>query len=249
MADPLALAGRLLDEARTGRSDATTRGELASLDPDELATALADDASRIAFWLNVYNAAVRSRILADRAAYRRRWRFFATPAVEVAGHRLSPNAIEHGILRRSVFVIGLGYVRNPLPSSFERRMRVSEVDPRIHFALNCGARSCPPFAAWNRTTLDEDLERATSTYLASESQRSPDGRAIRVPRLLLWFRGDFGGRGGIIRLLRRHGLVAPGQDPDLQFGPYDWTLDIAEHHNIELAAGGSVSPLSARDED
>ena len=227
MADPLALARQLLDDARSGRPDTTARAALASVEPDELAAALAEDASRIAFWLNVYNAVVRARILADPAAYRRRWRFFAATAVVVAGRPLSPSAIEHGILRRSALLIGLGYLHNPLPSAFERRMRVARVEPRIHFALNCGARSCPPLAAWEPATLDEDLERATAAYLTTESRRLEDGREVRVPRLLLWFRGDFGGSGGVRRLLRRHGILRPDERPRLRFGPYDWTIDVA----------------------
>ncbi len=227
MADPLAIARQLLDDARSGRLDTTANAELASLDPDELAAALSDDVSRIAFWLNVYNAVVRARILADPAAYRRRWRFFAAPAVVVAGRALSPNAIEHGILRRSAVLIGLGYVRNPFPSSFERRMRVSRVDPRIHFALNCGARSCPPLAAWDSATLHGDLERATAAYLTSECRRLGNGREVRVPRFLLWYLGDFGGPAGVRRLLRRHGVLRPHERLGLRFGPYDWTLDVA----------------------
>jgi len=188
--------------------------------------ALPDDAARIAFWLNVYNAAVRARLLRDPAAYRRRWRFFAAPAVTIAGRRLSPNAIEHGILRRSAFLVGLGYVRNPLLSRFERLLRVERVDPRVHFALNCGARSCPPLAAWEPATLDADLERATGAYLLAESARSADGRELTVPRLLSWYRGDFGGRAGILRLLRRHGVLGAGESPRLRFGDYDWTLEL-----------------------
>jgi hypothetical protein len=225
LADPAALARRLLEDARAGRPT-TARAELASLDPGELAAALADDPSRITFWLNVYNAALRARIRADPGAYRRRWRFFNAPAVVVAGQHLSPNAIEHGILRRSAFLIGLGYLRNPFPSTFERQMRVSRVDPRIHFALNCGARSCPPLAAWDRATLDEDLERATTDYLTSESRRTAGGREVRVPRLLLWYRGDFGGPGGVRSVLRRHGVLHPGERVRLVFGPYDWSLDL-----------------------
>ena len=226
MADPLALARQLIEDALAGRPGTMARAELASLDPDELATALADDPSRIAFWLNVYNAAVRARIRSDPGAFRRRWRFFAAPAVVVAGRRLSPNAIEQGILRRSAFLIGLGYLRNPFPSTFERQMRVSRVDPRIHFALSCGARSCPPLSAWSPDTLDADLERATAAYLTSESRRASESNEIHVPRLLSWYRGDFGGAAGVTRLLRRHGIVGPDERPRLRFRAYDWTLDV-----------------------
>ncbi len=225
---PLALARAFLEDARAARPEDAARATLAALRPDALAAALPDDAARIAFWLNVYNAAVRTRLLRDPAAYRRRWRFFAAPAVTVAGRRLSPNAIEHGILRRSAFLAGLGYVRNPAPFRFERQLRVERVDPRVHFALNCGARSCPPLAAWDPATLDGDLDRATGAYLAAESARSADGRELVVPRLLRWYRGDFGGREGILSLLRRHGVLAAGDSPCLRYADYDWTLDLTD---------------------
>lgn len=80
----------------------------------------------------------------------------------MAGQPLSPNAIEHGMLRRSALLVGLGYLRNPFPSRFERALRVRRPDPRVHFALDCGARSCPPLATWTVATLDHDLERATA---------------------------------------------------------------------------------------
>jgi hypothetical protein len=230
--DPLEIARDFVDEARVGRDTAAARAALAGLDPTALAAAVPDGSARIAFWLNVYNGAVRARLLADPEAYRWRWPFFATPAVTVAGRRLSPNAIENGLLRRSAFLAGLGYLRNPLPSRFERLLRVERVDPRIHFALNCGARSCPPLAAWEPATLDADLETATGAYLAAGSVRSADGSVLTVPRLLRWYRGDFGGRAGILALLRSHGVIGTDETPRLRYGDYDWTLDLAD------AAGG-----------
>ncbi len=226
--DPLDLARRLLVEARTGAADPSCRAALASLDPRELAAALRDQPSRTVFWLNVYNAAVRARLLADPAAFRPRWRFFTTSAITVAGRRLSPNAIEHGLLRRSALSLGLGHLHNPAPSAFERRLRVARVDVRIHFALNCGARSCPPLAAWEPATLDDDLERATRAYLVAETRRRDAGRTLLVPRLLLWYRGDFGGSAGVRRLLERHAVIAPGEQPRIRYGRYDWTLDLDE---------------------
>ena len=226
--DPLALARRLLVEARAGVADPSCRAALASLDPSELAAALRDEPSRTAFWLNVYNASVRARLLADPAAFRPRWRFFTTSAITVAGRRLSPNAIEHGLLRRSALSLGLGYLRNPAPSAFERGLRVARVDARMHFALNCGARSCPPLAVWEPASLDDDLERATRAYLIAETRRRSAGRTLLVPRLLLWYRGDFGGSAGVRRLLERHAVIAAGEQVRIRYGRYDWTLDLDE---------------------
>ncbi len=106
-------------------------------------------------------------------------------------------------------------------------MRVTRVDPRVHFALNCRARGCPPLAAWDHATLDEDLERGTATFLTTESHRAEDGREVIVPPLLLWYRGDFGGPAGLRSLLRGHGVLAPDERPRVRFGAYDWTLDVA----------------------
>jgi hypothetical protein len=224
--EALDAAAALVAAARTGRRDPRAERRLAALDPTALAVALADPAHRLAFWLNVYNGAVRARLFQDPAAYRRRWRFFSASAITVAGRRLSPNAIEHGILRRSAFALSLGYLRNPVPSRFERMHRVGRVDPRIHFALNCGARSCPPLAAYDPEHLDAQLDAATRSYLSSETAVLDDGATVRVPRLLLWYVGDFGGKGGILRLLRRFEVIEPLAAPRVAFGAYDWTLAV-----------------------
>lgn len=208
----------------------------------KLAAELAEAAPRLAFWINVYNGAVRARLLRDPGGYRHRWRFFSATAVTVAGQRLSPNAIEHGILRRSVVVLGLGYVHNPVPSPFERLHRVERLDPRVHFALNCGARSCPPLAAYDPEGLDARLDAAARSYLESETALVDGGETVRVPRLLQWYLGDFGGRAGILRQLHRYGVVDPGRSPRITFGAYDWTLALDEpSQRAELSAGGPAS--------
>jgi len=224
--DALDAAASLVAAARAGRRDNQAEDRLAALDPTALAVALSDPAHRLAFWLNVYNGAVRARLLQDPAAYRRRWRFFSSPAITVAGRRLSPNAIEHGILRRSAISLGLGYVRNPVPSRFERLHRVGRLDPRIHFALNCGARSCPPLAAYHPEHLDAQLDAAARSYLSGETAVLDGGASVRIPRLLLWYLGDFGGRSGILRLLRRFEVIGPRAAPRVTFGAYDWTLAV-----------------------
>ena len=46
---------------------------------------------------------------------------------------------------------------------------VSPVDPRIHFALVCGAKSCPPIKVYTPTSLQEGLDSATMAFC--EGQR------------------------------------------------------------------------------
>jgi len=211
---------RAVRSADDGDGGPAARRRIAERSPAAL-EALAPD-ERLAFWIDVYNAATGAALLSDPERFEHRRRFFSTPVVTVAGEELSLDAIEHGILRRSQWKYGLGYVPNPFPSAFVRRHRVAEPDPRIHFALNCGAASCPPVAAYEPATVDEALDSAAESYLRAETTVA-DG-VVRVPRLLLWYRGDFGGGSGIRRLLREHGVIASDEDPRIRYREYDWSL-------------------------
>ena len=220
-ADPLGLAVDYLLATRSADERTASRLEqqMAALDGEQLAASLSDDASRMAFWIDVYNAAVVRQVHYDFGTALARQRFFRRPVVSVAGQPLSLDAIEHGILRRSRWKLGLGYVANPLPSRFERGHRVDSLDARIHFALNCAAASCPPIAAYRVERIDEQLELAVRSYLATAADRSDGSTAI--PRILLWYIGDFGGPSGVRALLRKHDVqVAAGR---LRFADYDWT--------------------------
>ena len=68
----------------------------------------------------------------------------------------------------------------------------AEVDPRIHFALNCGARSCPPIRAYDGDRVDEQLELATRAYLEAETTVDPQRGRVELPGLMRLYSADFG---------------------------------------------------------
>jgi hypothetical protein len=65
-------------------------------------------------------------------------------------------------------------------------------DPRIHFALNCGARSCPQIAIYSSANLEKALNMATASYCNSEIEVLPANNEIRLSKLFLWYKNDFG---------------------------------------------------------
>jgi hypothetical protein len=227
---PSALAARYLRavRARDETEAADARERLAALDPDELPRLLPDDDHRIAFWANVYNATVQAVLRDDPDAFDRT-RFFRRDVVAVAGRLLSLDDVEHGLLRRSKLGWGLGYFPRFFPGSFERANRVTTLDPRIHFALNCGAASCPPVAAYHPETLERDLEWVTEGYLETEVEYDRSAGVVSVPRLMLWYRGDFGGRRGIREFLRRYDVLPPGARPKIRYRAYDWSLSLGDY--------------------
>ena len=223
--DPLALAADLLVAYRSGADPSPHRSALAALDDAALAPVRRDTDAALAFWCNLYNAGTQ-RLLADHTALYesalRMLRFFSIPAVRVAGHALSLDDIEHGILRaRSKY--GLGYLPRFLADTFEMRHRLDTLDPRIHFALNCGAASCPPIRAYTAADIDDQLDLATRGYLDATVEYDADAGAVRVPRVMAWYRGDFGGTSGIRSFLRRYDAIPADREPSVDFLPWDWT--------------------------
>jgi hypothetical protein len=122
----------------------------------------------------------------------------------------------------------LGYLRNPFLNRRLALLSVHTVDARIHFALNCGAASCPPIRAYTPNDIDAQLDLATRAYLQQECRYDPERNRIGLPRLLLWFRGDFGGRSGILAMLRRYAIIGPSDAPRFSYLPYDWTLHLRD---------------------
>jgi hypothetical protein len=55
---------------------------------------------------------------------------------------------------------------------------VRPVDPRIHFALNCGAASCPAIKLYSTDTLEEGLAAAAEAFCASEVVIEPTNRKV-----------------------------------------------------------------------
>ncbi|SDM12533.1 Protein of unknown function, DUF547 [Daejeonella rubra] len=197
---------------------------LKSADPDELESELSTDNKRLAFWLNIYNAYVQLVLRQKPELYIRRSSFFSSKQIWIAGKRISLDLIEHGILRRSKFKYSMGYLNRFFPSAFETRFRLKQVDYRIHFALNCGAKSCPIIVAYDSDKIYEQLNAATRDYLSNEVNYDAALNYAELPALFLWFRNDFGGGDGINKILKRYSVITNEREPELHYKKYDWSL-------------------------
>ncbi len=107
-------------------------------------------------------------------------------------------------------------------------------DPRIHAALVCAARSCPPLRreAYTGARVDRQLEDNTRRWLADPALNHFDanGRADVSP-IFQWYRKDFEDHpGGLAGFLKKHAPVPAGgdiQNKDLKihFNEYRWGLN------------------------
>jgi Protein of unknown function, DUF547 len=230
--DAAELSERILGEARALSSpercadlDALT-GLLPSVDP----AAIAGDRARTAFWLNLYNALIAHRLCLKpvRGSILRQLRLFSTVSYDVGGRPYTLNVIEHGLLR--------GNRRPPyhprrLLARSDPRLAAApwRPDPRIHFALNCGARSCPPIRVYAPADLDAQLELATRAYLRAETEVDPERCRVELPRLMRLYAADFGSREEKLdfvaaRLPELAELRYGGcPRPRVRYGRFDWT--------------------------
>lgn len=193
----------------------------------QLPTAAIDSLEeRRSFWINLYNGAVID--LAVTMGVRRTVKevrgFFRRRHIEVAGESLSLDEVEHGFLRADR--------RHPArllpPLLLRPRLRswmALPFDPRIHFALNCGGRSCPPIRFYTPAAIDDQLAQATTAFLDAAVALDPETATITANPILHWYRGDFEAVGGIEELLRRYrtgGLeVRPWR---FAWSQYDWEI-------------------------
>ena len=187
--------------------------------------------AQIAFWINVYNAMVFHGIVAlgVRRTVREVRAFFARVAYRIGGVTLTADDVEHGILRGNA---RHGFLRRRRFGDRDPRLAlaVHPVDPRIHFAITCGAQSCPPVGVYRAAALDQQLDLAARNFLNQEVAVDAHG-CVTCSRILEWYAADFEGVGGIEAVLLRYLDAGPVRDAvgararacDA-FRPYDWSL-------------------------
>ena len=209
-ADPLALSTRLqqlilalksefVREDGTGVDYAAARGSaafaeycLAARDLQLVEVeALGDEAERRCFFINLYNALTIAGLVTTTPLPESPQKvadFYNSVAYRVGSRTLTLNDIEHGILR------GNGVQpasRKPHWAADDERARLAlPLDPRIHFALNCGAKSCPPIRVLTPGNLEFGLKAAAAGFL--ENHTEVDEQGVELSSLLLWYGRDFG---------------------------------------------------------
>jgi len=194
----------------------------------------------MAFWINAYNVQMLANVLnawpvRDVAAHDER--FFNEP-LRTAGIALSLDQIEHVILRGQ--------------SGPERAepFQVGRLDPRLHAAVNCAARSCPKLRrrAYAPERLDAMLDRAMRDFAGSPAHfRRTESGGFALNSILKWYGSDFDRPDGtpagdyllsfmpdgrphgdaLRRLLDGRSAGEIRQQPGVSFS-YDWTLNATD---------------------
>ncbi|TXD37076.1 DUF547 domain-containing protein [Lujinxingia vulgaris] len=178
-----------------------------------------DEDEQLAMLINAYNACTL-RLIVDNLpvdSIRDIDDPWGKPRCEVAGYTLSLDEIEHGLIR-------------PLYQ-----------DPRIHFAVNCAARSCPHLAesAYTGAQINAQLDARTRASLSDPKFARIEGDTLYLTKIMDWYGGDFidpafeGSTTELVdyvELYTTEAIRARLQDDDaspvnIVFMDYDWSLN------------------------
>lgn len=221
---------RFLNGIKSNQQVDALADSIAKIDPKELYNELNNDNKRKAFWINIYNGYVQYILSKNPEKFNNRGAFFKAKQITVAGKLLSLDNIEHGIIRRSKNKLSWGYLNKISKSKYEKKFRLNKVDWRVHFVLNCGAKSCPRIPVLDGSRCDVQLQKAAEIYL-KETTVYKD-KKVEVTSLCSWFRADFGGKKGVIKILRQFGIVPENVKPSITFAYYDWTLSLGNYIDL-----------------
>lgn len=201
--------------------------KIATANQETLLKQLVNDDAKKTFFINLYNSFVIYSLTNNRKLFEDRGAFFSAKQFTLAGEKVSLDNIEHDYLRHSSVKWGLGIFHKIFPSSLEKKYRVDNVDWRIHFSLNCGAKSCPPVTAYSLATIESQLQESSKLYLQNNASYDAKTNTLNVPVLMSWFRNDFGNKRGVRRICKEYGIIdADVKKPNVNYNSYDWTLDI-----------------------
>ena len=215
--DPLAFSENLFLAIRTEQEIKPFVDTLSTIDLTRLKKELNTSDKKLAFWINTYNSMVRIKAMKNPGSFKNRDSFFKKANNKIGGHYISLDDIENGILRRK----GSEYSKE-----FVADFRVDKLDYRIHFTLNCGASSCPPIAYYDHKKLDSQLQIAEKFFVTSNSKFDKSKNTLTTSEIFKWFESDFGGKDGVLRLMKKYNVIPSSSKPKIAYDKYDWNLDL-----------------------
>jgi hypothetical protein len=197
-------------------------------------------AERLAFWINLYNALIVDAVIRFEVknSIQEVPGFFWRAAYCVGGARYCAFDIEYGVLRANA---GHPLIPGPhfSPGDPRRAHSLRCLDPRVHFALVCAARSCPPIAAYAAADINSQLEAAAQAFVNNGGVHvDVDGNRVHLSRVFQWYAPDFGGpplgwgdMRPVLRYLAQWVTDGPARrllkdgKPTIRYAAYDWALN------------------------
>ncbi len=160
---------------------------------------------KLAYWINLYNAITVKLILDNYPLKSIKDLYNGKPwdkkLVTIDSKTYSLNNIENDIIR----------------PKFN--------DARIHFAVNCAAKSCPKLmnGAFLPEKLNYQLNKQAKGFI-NGSKNNITASSITISKIFDWYKDDFK-HGNIIDFLNQYSNTQINPNASINFNEYDWKLN------------------------
>ena len=165
---------------------------------------------QLAFYVNAYNAWILNEALEKyptKSVKDTLFTFFTGKRIKVGGAAMSFNRLEKEII---------------IPKFKE---------PRVHFALNCASRSCPPLPAepFRADKLEAQFEKLAKSFVNSERgvRFNPESKTAELSQIFDWYKKDFDSSGGVLEFINKRRSAPIPVDAKIDYQKYDWSLNEA----------------------
>ncbi|MFJ4290639.1 DUF547 domain-containing protein [Cupriavidus sp. NPDC089707] len=181
--------------------------------PQNMRDAFPTRGAALAYHINSYNALAMYNVIASGMPKELGWltrlRFFGGRRFVIGGKAMTLYTYENTVIR-------------PLG------------DERVHFALNCMVIGCPqlPTQPFSGEHLDAQLEMAAQRFFSEPRnlQVDPARGTVRVSSILKFYENDFLTRSPtLLAYINRYAPVTLPPWLEVEFIPYDWSINIQEH--------------------
>lgn len=164
---------------------------------------------QIAFLTNVYNAETLQYIIDNYPvkSIKKLGPFLGNSwdekNVDLFGGKSTLNKVEHSMLRKDYD------------------------EPRLHFALVCAAKSCPPLRteAYTGAKLDSQLTDQAKVFLAESAKNRVEGDTLYLSMIFKWYGDDFKKDGKTYINYINSFYDADTTKLDVEYTDYDWDLN------------------------
>lgn len=165
-----------------------------------------DKKQQLAFWINAYNAFTIQLILKHY------------PISSIT--KIEAKPWDNAFIQLGKKNYSLNQIENTI-------IRPEFKDARIHFALNCAAKSCPKLLneAYLPEKLDAQLEKQTALFINDTQANFLSSKKAEVSNIFEWYKSDFDAAGGVIAFINRYAKTPISANATLSYKPYDWSLN------------------------
>ena len=163
-----------------------------------------NEKARLAFYINLYNLTTL-KVIADNYPIK--------SIKDIKGGKIWDIGL--------MVLNGKSYSLNELENQL---IRGQYKEPRIHFLINCGAKSCPPLhtEAFTEKNIDELMDKRTRQFINDVLSNTITPKQIKISKIFDWYQTDFG---NLVSFINRYSKTKVLNNAKISFMDYDWDLN------------------------